>query len=703
MATLQRIRNHGGLLVGIIFVALAAFLLGDAFRSGAFGNDTQVVGEIDGNKINIIDFQSKVDEISEVHKMSTGNMQLDEQAMIQVRNEVWRDYEYLMIMEPACKSLGLAVTADELFDMVQGSNVHPAIQQMFTDPQTGQFNRSAILNFLRALDAGQVDQQQYLYWNYLEKQIKRDRLVSKYNVLVGKGMYVTSLEAKNSLNEKNTTVSFNYVKLPYSLIADSTVNVSNSDVKAYYNAHKEEYKQESARNIEYVTLPIIATEEDKAETLAWIQEIRDEFATASDNRQFVNINSDLSFDGNYLKEQDVEENLREFAFTGNVGDVFGPIEEGNAYKLVKIDSRASLPDSVEARHILINPQTLGSLEAANALADSLKTLLEKDSKASFADLAQRYSEDTGSASKGGNLGWFKRNQMVKSFEDAAFNGDLKKYYIVTSQFGVHLIQTTNKGVAVQQVRLAELVRNIEPSAHTEDAVYASASKLVTQKDADNFSNEVKELGLNVRRATITEDQTSIAGLEDSRSLVRAAYKAEAEGELLADYEGTSIFKFGNSFVIAHLTGIQEKGYASLASMEPSLRREVIKDKKAEMLAAKVSGSDLNAIAANANASVLSEQNANFGMYMLPTLGVEPAVLGTAVSLPEGKVSKAVKGNAGIYVLQNTMVNKASAPADYAVYAEQAQLNAAYAYRVNYQSFEVLKEKVTIEDNRVRFY
>ncbi len=703
MATLQRIRNHGGLLVGIIFVALAAFLLGDAFRSGAFGNDTQVVGEIDGNKINIIDFQSKVDEISEVHKMSTGNMQLDEQAMIQVRNEVWRDYEYLMIMEPACKSLGLAVTADELFDMVQGSNVHPAIQQMFTDPQTGQFNRSAILNFLRALDAGQVDQQQYLYWNYLEKQIKRDRLVSKYNVLVGKGMYVTSLEAKNSLNEKNTTVSFNYVKLPYSLIADSTVNVSNSDVKAYYNAHKEEYKQESARNIEYVTLPIIATEEDKAETLAWIQEIRDEFATASDNRQFVNINSDLSFDGNYLKEQDVEENLREFAFTGSVGDVFGPIEEGNAYKLVKIDSRASLPDSVEARHILINPQSLGSLEAANALADSLKTLLEKDSKASFADLAQRYSEDTGSASNGGNVGWFKRNQMVKSFEDAAFNGDLKKYYIVTSQFGVHLIQTTNKGVAVQQVRLAELVRNIEPSAHTEDAVYASASKLVTQKDADNFSNEVKELGLNVRRATITEDQTSIAGLEDSRSLVRAAYKAEAEGELLADYEGTSIFKFGNSFVIAHLTGIQEKGYASLASMEPSLRREVIKDKKAEMLAAKVSGSDLNAIAANANASVLSEQNANFGMYMLPTLGVEPAVLGTAVSLPEGKVSKAVKGNAGIYVLQNTMVNKASAPADYAVYAEQAQLNAAHAYRVNYQSFEVLKEKVTIEDNRVRFY
>lgn len=702
MATLQKIRNHGGLLVGIIFVALAAFLLGDAFRSGAFGSNTQVVGEINGNKINIVDFQRKVDEMSEVHKMSTGNMQLDEKTMIQVRDEVWKDYEYNMILEPACEKIGLAVTADELFDMVQGSHLHPAIKQMFTDPQTGKFNQSAVVNFLKALNDGQVNQQQYQYWKYLETQIKRDRLVNKYNVLLGKGLYVTSLEAKNSLTEKNTIVDFDYVQLPYGLVADSAVSVSNADIKAYYNAHKEAYKRDAARTIQYVVLPIKATEADKKETLSWIQDIRDEFATAADNRQFVNINSDLSFDGNYLKAEDVEDSLRHFAFTAKVGDVYGPVHNAGTYTLVKIDDRRMLPDSVEARHILINPQTIGSLDKANALADSLKNLIETK-EASFAELATKYSEDKASAEKGGNLGWFKRNQMVKPFEEAAFNGDVNKVYVVTSQFGVHIIQPLAKGKAVEQVRLAELVRNIEPSAHTEDAVYANASKLATQANIEDFNKEVKELGLNTRRASLAEDQTSLAGLEDSRSLIKAAYSAEDVNDFLTDYEGTSIFKFGDNFVLARLSGIQDKGYSDLAEVTPLIRREVAKEKKAVQLSAKVSGSDLNAIASNAGSSVKSAQNVNFSMYMVPSLGVEPAVLGTATNLSEGVTSKAITGNNGVYVLKDTKVAKAAVPETPAVYAEQAQLNAGYAYRVNYQSFDILKDKVEIEDHRVKFF
>ncbi|MFV0366154.1 MAG: SurA N-terminal domain-containing protein [Mangrovibacterium sp.] len=702
MATLQKIRNHGGLLVGIIFVALAAFLLGDAFRSGAFGSDTQVVGEIDGNKISIIDFQRKVDEISDVHKMSTGNMQLDEHAMTQVRNEVWRDYEYQIIFEPACEKLGLAVTSDELFDMVQGSNLHPAIQQMFTDPQTGQFSRTAVLNFLRAVNQGQVNQQQYTYWKYLESQIKRDRLASKYNALVAKGVYVTSLEAKNSLKEKNTAVDFNYVKLPYSLVSDSAVSVSNSEIKAYYNAHKEEYSRESSRTIQYVMLPIKATDADEKEAFAWIQDIRDEFATASDNPQFVNLNSDMAFDGNYLKEADVEDSLREFAFSAKVGDVYGPVRGAQAYTLVKLDSREMLPDSVKARHILLNPQTLGSLDAAQTMADSLKTVIEQR-KTSFAELAERYSEDTGSASDGGDLGWFKRNQMVKPFEDAAFNGDVNKVYVITSQFGVHIIQPTAKGKTVEQVRLAELVRNIEPSAHTEDAVYANASKLATISNIEAFNSEVKEMGLNTRRASLSEDEPSVAGLEDSRSLIRAAYSANGVNDFLTDYEGTSIFKFGENFVLAHLAGVQEKGYADVADVTPSIRREIAKTKKAEQLSAKVSGSDLNAIAAKENAAVQSAAGVNFGMQSVPTLGVEPAVVGTATNLAQGSLSKAIAGNNGIYVLKNTAVNTAATPADAQVYAEQARLNSNYAYRINYQSFDVLKDKVEVEDNRVRFF
>ncbi|MFV0553173.1 MAG: peptidylprolyl isomerase [Mangrovibacterium sp.] len=702
MATLQKIRNHGGLLVGIIFVALAAFLLGDAFRSGAFGGDAQVVGVIDGEKISIIDFQRKVDEVTEVYKMNSGSMQLNEQVMIQVRNEAWSAYEYAMILEPACAEIGLAVTPAELFDMVQGSHLHPYIQQMFTDPQTGQFSRSAIMEFLRAVNAGQVNQQQYIYWAYLESQIKRERLVSKYNTLIGKGLYATSLEAQNSLADKNTLVNFDYVKLPYTSIADSTIAISSSEIKAYYNAHLEEYARESSRTIEYVMLPIKATDADEKETLAWIQDIRDEFATASDNRQFVNINSDLSFEDSYAKEADVEEAIREFAFSGNVGDVFGPYKSGNAYVLTKIDDRKMLPDSVEARHILINPQTLGSLEAANALADSLKTLIETR-KDKFEDLASKYSEDQVSAVAGGEVGWFKRNQMVKPFEEAAFNGEVNKVYVITSQYGVHIIQPTAKGKAVEQVRLAELQRNIEPSAQTEDAVYAKASKLATLTKIDAYNDEVKEMGLNTRRASLTEEQVSVAGLEDSRSVVRAAFSAESVNEFLTDYQGTSIFKFGDNFVLARLAGIQEKGHADVAEVSPSIKRELAKDKKAAQLSAGISGTDLNAIASKAGSSVSSVEGISFADYSAGSLGFEPAVQGTAVALAEGIVSKPIAGKNGVYVLKNASVSKAAASASTQVGEEQIRLNSTYAYRLNYGVFDELKDKVEVEDNRVRFF
>ncbi|MFV0290217.1 MAG: SurA N-terminal domain-containing protein [Mangrovibacterium sp.] len=702
MATLQKIRNHGGLLVGIVFVALAAFLLGDAFRSGNFGNDAQVVGEIDGNEIHILEFQRKVDELSEVYKMNMGTAQLDEQVMMQVRSQVWSDLEFANLMQPACEDLGLQVTADELFDIVQGNNVSPIIQQMFTDPQTGQFNKAAVLNFLQLVNNGQVTQQQYAYWQYVEKLIKRQRLEEKYDALVGKGLYVNSLEAKNSLHEKQTLVNFDYVKLPYSSISDSLIKVSSSDLKSYYNAHKENYAREAARTIQYVVLPIEPTEADQKETLEWIQAISADFKNANDNSQFVNINSDMAFDASYHKKADLDSTLAAFAFSANVGEMYGPVKDGAAYKMVKLDDRSMVSDSASARHILINPQTVGSLDAANALADSLKSLIETK-KASFDELATRHSVDTGSASKGGDLGWFGRNQMVKVFEDAVFNGEVNKIYVVTSQFGVHIIQPTGKGKVVEQVRLAELVKNIEPSAKTEDDVYAHASKLVTSSSVEAYDNEVKEMALNSRTATLSEGQSLVAGLQDSRSLVKAAFTAEDINDFLQDYEGTSIFKFGDSFVVARLKNIQPKGYAEISEVSPSIEKDVVKIKKGEQLAAKMQGADLNAIASSINSSVQSVEAVRFGVSNVPSLGQEPKVAAAAASLAQGAISKPIAGNTAVYVVKNTSTSASTPATDDMVHAEQARMNSSYAYRLAGQGINAWKENVEIVDNRVKFF
>ncbi len=708
MATLQKIRNRGTLLIIVIFAALFAFIIGDAAKSRLFGNDTQSVGEINGNGIDILEFQKRVDDMVEVHKLSTGNMQLDNQAWMQVRNEVWRTYEYSLILDPVCEDLGIDVSSEELFDMVQGNHIHSAIRQMFTDPQTGEFSKPAVINYLRAVNNGTASRQQYLYWGYLESQIKRERKLNKYNALIGKGIYVTSVEAENSLKEKNTTVDFDYIKVPYSSISDSTIVVSDSEIKAYYDKHKENFKQDASRTIEYIMLPIEATANDEEIALEWIQDIRDEFATTAENQQFININSDMAFDGSYLKKEDLDENLANFAFSANVGDVFGPERDGNTYKLVKLDDRQVLPDSVEARHILITPQSLGSIEAANNLADSLKTLIEKR-KATFAELANQYSEDTGSASKGGSLGWFQRNQMVKPFEDAAFNGKVNELYVVTSRFGVHLIQPTARGKSVEQVRLAELVRNIEPSGQTEDAVYAKASMLATKKKLEDYQEAVKEMGLSSRRATVAEAQQEVNGLEDSRSLVRSAFKASKEGDFLLDSEATSIYKFGDNFVLARLLSIQEEGYAPIAMHEPSIRRILAKEKKAKEISNKINkiknaGNDLDAIASALGVQKASATDVSFGMFMVPGIGMEPAVLGATTSLKEAVLSNPIEGNEGVFVTYNTKVSSAHDATDKeALSTEQVMLSSSYAYRVNYNSFEVLKDNIDCEDNRASFY
>ena len=705
MATLQRIRNRAGILVAIIIgLALVAFVIGDILKaSSSLLRPNQLkIAEINGESVQYPDFQKKVDETADIYKMNTGQSQLDDKAWTQIREQVWQDYVRQNVMNPVYDELGLAVTSDELFDMVQGANIHPIIQQLFTNRTTGQVDRSAVLQFLRAVNSGSATAQQKAYWLYIEDQIEKERIQTKYNNLVRQGLFVTDAEAKASLKEKSKNVDIEFISLPYNSISDSAVAVNEKDMQAYYEAHKENYKQEKSRTISYLVFPVTATEVDDANTQKWIEDIKTEFASIQDNQQYVNVNSDVRFQDAYQKKEDLNPEIADFAFNGNKGDIYGPIKEGNTYKLIKIDDFKDLPDSVQARHILIKPETAGSLDKAMALADSLKNLIEQG--ASFETLAKQYSEDPGSAAKGGDLGWFKRNQMVKQFEDAAFNGDVNKLYVATTQFGVHLIQPTRKGKEVKQVRLAELVRNIEPSTQTYQAVYAQASKFASENTSgDAFDKAVTENKLNKRVARISENETQIAGLDQSRSLIRAAYSAEA-GDILESNEGSTIFEFGDNFVIAKLSTVQDEGYAPFSEVMPTIKLAVLKDKKADALAAKMkaaaSAGTIDAIASNLNTEVRTASNIHFDLYSVPVIGAEPAVVGTVVSLPKDQLSNPIKGNNGVYLAKVVAINELDNPN---VDAEQQRLNQALAYRANYQAYEAQRKAAEIEDRRAKFY
>jgi len=705
MATLQNIRNRGGLLVAIVIgLALGAFILGDMLNSGSklMTPSKMKIAEIDGESVQYPDFQRKVEELSEVYKMNTQKTTIDEATWEQIREQVWQGYLQENIIGKATDKLGIAVTAEELFDLVQGSNPHPIIQQLFKNPKTGAVDKATIIQFLKSLETTATAQQKS-YWLYIESQIKLDRLRTKYSSLVSKGLDVTTDEAKKSLEAKNKSVNFQYVVLNYSTVADASVNVSDNELKEYYNKHKDEYKQEKTRKIEYVTFEVLPSSSDIANTQKWLNDTKPEFASATDNKQFISVNSDIAFDPGFFKKEELSPALATWAFNAQPGDFYGPYLENNEYKLAKLDQFKMMPDSVQASHILISPQTAGTIEKAKAKVDSIKRLIENG--ADFAAMAKKFSEDQGSAAKGGDLGWFKRKQMVPEFEEVAFSGEINKLNIANTRFGFHLIKTIKKGKETNEVRLAILARKVEPGTETYQKIYSEVSKFASENQtAEAFSKAVVAQKLDKKMASLKENDREVPGLETSRQLVKAAFSAE-NGKVLVNNENSSIFEFGNKFVIGILTGATEEGNSTFEEAKVRVDMVVRKEKKAQMLAEKLKNaaagqSDLSGVASKLSTEVKDAAGINFNSFSIPVIGTEPAVIGTVSFLPEGKISVPIEGNNGVYLAKVTSVSKSD---DKNVKGEKKRLEQSLDYRASSQVFESLKKVAEITDRRAKFY
>lgn len=701
MATLQNIRNRGGVLIAVIIgLALGAFILGDMLNSGSklMRPSQMKIAEIDGESVQYPDFQKKVEELSEVYKMNTQQTQIDENTWEQIREQVWQGYLQENIIGKATNELGVSVTSEELFDLIQGKDPHPIIKQLFRNQKTGEVDKSAIIQFLKALD-GNATPAQKAYWLYIENQIKQDRLNSKYSSLVAKGLDVTTDEAKRSLTAKNKSVNIQYVMLAYSSIPDVNVKVSDADLKAYYETHKDQYKQEKTRSIEYISFDVVPSEADKAATEKWINNSKTDFAATTDNQQYINANSDTRFDPSFSKSSELAPNLALWAFSAKPGDFYGPYFENGEYKLAKVDQFKMLPDSVQASHILINPQTFGSVQKAKAVADSLKTKIELG--ANFAEIAMKYSEDPGSKMKGGDLGWFKSKQMVPEFEEAAFGGEVNKLYVVATRYGFHIIKPTKKGKETNQVRLAILTKKVEPSSDTYQKTYTEASKFASENQTkEAFEKAVVAQKLDKKVATLAENERGVVGLESSRQLVRAAFTTDP-GKICINNEKSPIFEFGNKFVIAAVNGATEEGPSSFEEAKPRIELVVRKDKKGDMLADKLkSASDLSSAASINSTEVKEASGINFTSYSIPNLGFEPAVIGAVCYLPEGKISSPVKGNNGVFIAKVTGVNTGT---DNDLKGERNRLAQALGYRAGTQIFEALKKNASIEDRRSKFY
>lgn len=702
MATLEKLRNRAGTLVAVVIgLALLAFILGDLFGSGGslFTRNQFEIAEIDGNSIPYQNYQERVDYLTELNKASRRQSALDEQTMESIREEVWNEMVREHVLGDKYKSLGIAVSTEELFDLVQGRNIHPIIRQEFGDRQTGEVDPTMVVQFLKNMEADPSGLQKQV-WLYLESLIIRDRLFTKYNNLVGKGLAVTNLQAQQSLESRSKRVDFSYLVGRYSTINDSTITVSDSEIKSYYNKHKNEFEQQAARDVEYVVFPINPSQDDYVAAEKWINEIKNDFVTAVDPVQFTNLNSDIPFDDSFFKKGEFpNEKIDQWAFSANVGDTLGPIFNDNSYKIAYLVQIAQLPDSVKARHILIGPEgnTQEDYNDAKAKSDSLLAVAKRNRN--FAELAEEHSQDPGSASNGGDLGWFNDGAMVKPFNDACFEGKKGDIVLVESQFGFHIIEILDKGVPAKKVQIAVLERDVVPSTRTYQAIYQKASEFAGLHNTyDKFIDAVQEQKLAKRLASnLKEADRSIAGLESPREMIRWAYKSKAK-------EVSPVFEFGDNFIVAALKSVKERGIAPVEQVKDQIRAEIVKDKKAEILlrnfsSAKDNATSIDDISADLSLAVQNATRISFASFSLPSVGFEPAVIAAAVGASEGEIAGPIKGNSGVYLLSVTAVNAEEGDVD----SEKQRLANQYISRSFREAYEAVKESANIEDRRSKFF
>ena len=700
MTVLGKIRQRSGLLVTVIAVALLIFILEQALdsRKSLFSGDQKKIGEVGGKAISIDEYQSQLDLAVQNQKEKDKKTTVDENTMEMLRGQVWNQMVFQNTMEPQYKELGLAVSVDELDNMVRGKDPHPSVKQAFTDPKTGQFDPNSVTNFLKNMDKDETGATKQRWLNFEDAVIK-ERVSNKYNNLIKGGLYVTKSQAKQEYEAAGRIAKFNYVLQRYSIVQDSAVKVTDAEIQKQYNDNKNKYKQaETTRTLNYVVFDVQASADDLKQMQEQMNRVANDFRTADVDSNFVNSNSDNKFSTSFYNKGMMNPMMDSIILNASAGYTTEPIMMGNTIKIYKVTAIKMIPDSVKARHILVKINN-GDVAKAKSKADSLKALLKGGKK--FDDLAKANSEDPGSAIKGGDLGWFKEGMMVKPFNDACFQGKIGDLQVVESQFGIHLIEVMAKGVEKRKVEVASIDRAVEPSSQTFQAVYAKASEFSGKNTSQQlFDSAIVKQSMNKRIAdNLKEVDRNIPGLDNAREIVRWVYQAK-KGDV------SKVFELSNKYVIGVLAEIKEKGILPLDAVKTQVETEAKKAKKAEQFtasfkAAMAGVTTLDQLAPKVKSTVAAIDNQTFSNSTVMGLGQEGTLVGTIFSLKPNKISEPIKGDAGVFVVQITSITEPAATKDYKT--NQTQKQQALKQRVDYELFEALKDKANVEDNRAKFY
>ena len=675
MAALGKIRKRGVILICIISFGLFSFIAEEAFRScdSAKNNERQQVGEVLGEKISVQDFQKLVDEYTEVIKMQQGQENLPEEQMNQVKDMVWNSYIQNRIIAKEAEKLGLTVTDAELQDILK-TGTSPMLQQTpFVNQQTGRFDATSLQKFLADYKAQKANasanpqmMEQYerifKYWTFIEKTLRQQTLAQKYQSLLAHCFLSNPVEAKMAFKEENEESQIQLAAFPYSDIQDDKVKVEESDLKAKYDELKARFKQPvESRDIKFVDVLVDASNTDRTALNKDFAGYQKQLAEAADPTDVVRKSgSTVAYLGIPVGKdafpQDIAAELDSMA-VGATTAVKANASD-NTLNIVKLVSKQQLPDSIQYRMIQVGAN---SVAEAKTKADSINGAIAGG--ADFEVIAKKYGQT-------GEKAWITTKQYQfaqtmdkdnKTFINTLNTASVNALNTLQLGQGYVVLQVLDRKAMTNKYMAAVIKKTVDFSQATYRTAYNKFSSYVSaNQNADDLLKNAEKNGYKVQELKdVTTSAHYVANIHATREALKWIFDSK-EKQISPLYECGD----NNHLLVIVLDKIHRIGSRGLddPQVKEVVKAEVIKDKKAEMIAAKLNGVKSISAAKGKGGKVSPVNQITFAapVFIAATGASEPALSGAVSATKKGAFSAhAVKGNAGVYLFQ--VDNKTNRP------------------------------------------
>jgi peptidyl-prolyl cis-trans isomerase D len=707
MTLINKIREKSGVAVAIVAVSLGLFIVGSDLlmnKSSLFGGGSDpIVGEVNGYEVKLREFNEELEQVRRNYEMSQGTPPTEDQ-MQGLRQNAWQRLVFKYAYAPQFEKLGIKVSPEEINDMVQGNNIHQGIASAFKDEQTGEVNKQRLQDYLANMKKGAFGAQGKMAFDNFVMGLFDDRSNTKYEGLLTKTSYATNLEAKREYERQNTKADINFLYVPYTSIPDSTVKPTDEQLKAYYEKNKKDFEKEANVALEYLTFPVKASNEDRLEVAKETSGLIPQFEQTKNDTAFVEANSDTK---NYFISGTPKDLPTAISVDkAEKGKVFGPILDKEVYKLYKV---IKVEDdsiySARASHILFKVDKNAKPEdKAKAKADAEKVLAEIKKGADFAEKARQHGTD-GTRNRGGDLGWFDQNTMVKPFTEAIFNANTTGLVqkVVETEFGYHLISITNTKIK-SKYTIGVIEKLVLPSDETREKVYRQAGKFTRAKNIEEFNKivEADSGTIKLQALTVNPNARNINNINSPRvrEIVRWAYNDETEIGAVSD-----VFDLEDQYIIAVLNERTEKGVAAFDKVKEDISRIVVKQVKATQIIEKLktsSGSLDERKKAYGDAAIVgTAQDLALKDNSVNRIGFAPKLVGKIFNMQKGETSEPIKEDNGVVIVELSNVDVALETADYTAYKTQvAEKNGSTA---GFKLTQAINELAEVKEYLYKFF